>query len=102
MAPESGIDPINPYFRAFEEMASEKTATLIQPMKIALPRTDGMSPPAFKHKNHIDRHNPPSRHPTPSARSRKIKATPPEREPAKITATRNAPWTPLLTGGFIQ
>lgn len=102
MAPENGIEPINPYFRVFEEMASKKTATLIQPMKIALPRTEGIRPPAFRHRNHIARQNPPSKHPIPSARSLKIKATPPASDPEKTTAIRNAPWTPSLTGGFIQ
>lgn len=74
----------------------------MHPMKIARPVIEPMSPPDLRQRNHMLTQKPPSRHPNPSVMSGKTSEIAPKMTPLKKAATKNAPWTPLETGGFIR
>jgi hypothetical protein len=74
----------------------------MQPMKMARPVAEEISPPSFRLKNHMLRQKPPRRHPKPSVRSAKTRDRMPKMTPVTKAATKKAPWTPLETGGFIR
>jgi len=71
-------------------------------MKVALPVVEPIKPPGRSTINHMLRQKPPSKQPSPSVTSGKMRDNAPNTTPVIVAATKNAPWTASLTGGFMR